>query len=256
MKQIKLLATLTLLCLAGATAQAAQYTWDTAPGTVGAGDGAITGGAGTWNLTTGNWTVDNGANDVLWGNGSGDGAIFGGTVGTVTINTGSGVTLNNLTVTNGYTFSGNTVPDTLNFAGTAPVISAIGTGTLTVNAGMTATTGLIITNNPTLTLAGSNSFTGGLTINQTTAGTMNINNSRALGLGGAGNGVTFNAVVGSDFIVLNSSGALTVTNVALTLKPGASYADMRGGTTERWHHCHECLDLGWRHHYDANTRWC
>ena len=43
--------------------RAAPVTWDTAPGTVGAGNSTITGGVGTWdpaNASNGNWTVDGG----------------------------------------------------------------------------------------------------------------------------------------------------------------------------------------------------
>jgi hypothetical protein len=57
----------TLLGLAAA-AQAEPLTWDIEPGAAGVGDGFITGGAGTWNLTNGNWTPDFGANNVAWVN--------------------------------------------------------------------------------------------------------------------------------------------------------------------------------------------
>lgn len=71
--------------LACVSAHAATLTWDITPGTVGAGDSAITGGAGTWDLTNGNWTADAGANNIAWTNG--DSAIFGGTAGIVTLGT-------------------------------------------------------------------------------------------------------------------------------------------------------------------------
>jgi hypothetical protein len=69
------------------TAHAADVTWDVTPGTVGAGDSAVTGGAGTWATTNGNWTTDGGINNVAWSNGNNDTAIFGNTAGTVTLGT-------------------------------------------------------------------------------------------------------------------------------------------------------------------------
>jgi autotransporter-associated beta strand protein len=68
--------------LAISSAHAADVTWDITPGTVGAGDSAITGGAGTWNTTNGNWTTDGGANNVAW-SGTTETAVFGGTAGAV-----------------------------------------------------------------------------------------------------------------------------------------------------------------------------
>lgn len=87
-----------LLALGSAlSASAATLTWDTAPGTVGAGNGAITSGNGAWNLTATNgvWTADAGANNIAWTNGNdatfnGGGTItFGAdalTAGTVAVN--------------------------------------------------------------------------------------------------------------------------------------------------------------------------
>ena len=105
-----------LLVVASATAQS-TLTWDTAPGTVGAGNGTITGGTGTWNTTNGNWTTDAGANNVAWVNVAGtpkNNAVFGGTAGTVTL--GEAISLRNLSFTNTagpYTITGST----LNFTG-------------------------------------------------------------------------------------------------------------------------------------------
>ena len=55
------------LALSAASAQAAIYTWVIDPGEVGAGNGTITGGSGTWNRgagANGNWTIDGGANNI------------------------------------------------------------------------------------------------------------------------------------------------------------------------------------------------
>ncbi|MBI1370614.1 MAG: hypothetical protein GC162_18405 [Planctomycetes bacterium] len=76
------------------------YTWDTSPGTIGAGNGTITGGTGTWNTTNGNWTTDAGANNVAWpGSGTDNDAVFGAAAGTVSIAAG-GVTANDITFNN------------------------------------------------------------------------------------------------------------------------------------------------------------
>src|SRR5688572_11252171 len=84
-----------LALIAGAVTSHAQLSWDTNTGTAGA-----QGGTGNW---TGNTFWNNGAANVAWTNGSS--AIFGGTVGTVTVN--SAVTANALTFSiTGYTISG------------------------------------------------------------------------------------------------------------------------------------------------------
>ena len=85
-----------LLILAGVSARA-ESTWDIAPGVIGAGDLVITPGAGTWDTSTGNWTVDGGTNNVAWVNGSD--AYFGiASAYTVAIGSGTAITVNNLTL--------------------------------------------------------------------------------------------------------------------------------------------------------------
>src|SRR5687768_14196660 len=71
--------------LALRTASAIDYTWD-AVGTPGV---APAGGTGVWNGTGLNWTNDAGATYVAWPNTDPnlDGAIFGGTAGTVSLGT-------------------------------------------------------------------------------------------------------------------------------------------------------------------------
>src|SRR4051794_33705101 len=68
----------------------ADLNWDpnAAPG--------VQGGTGVWDLSTSNWTSDNGATNTLWNS---TGAIFGGaTGGTVTIdNGGTGISATTLT---------------------------------------------------------------------------------------------------------------------------------------------------------------
>jgi autotransporter-associated beta strand protein len=114
---------------------AATLTWDIVPGTA-TGDGLITGGTGVWDLAALNWTTNGGANNLAWNNATTNDAIFGGTVGTVTL--GTGITVGNMTFnTAGYFIMG----DTLTLAGATP--------TFTVNADA----------NVHSALAGSNGFT-------------------------------------------------------------------------------------------------
>ena len=141
----------TLLCLAS-TAHAATLTWDITPGTVGAGDSAITGGAGTWDTANGNWTSDGGANNIAWTNG--DSAIFQDTGGVLTL--GAAITADDLTFsTAGYSI----VSGTLTLAGTPTITTAADASISSVIAG---TDGFTKLGAAQLTLNGSssNTFTG------------------------------------------------------------------------------------------------
>ncbi|MGC4013354.1 MAG: autotransporter-associated beta strand repeat-containing protein [Luteolibacter sp.] len=159
--------------------RAADVTWDVSPGTVGAGNGAVTGGAGTWDTTTGNWTTDGGLNNVAWVNANNDTAVFGDTAGTVTVTTATagGIKFN----TTGYTVSGGT----LTLAGT-PVIA---TGTLsgTVNSILAGSSGFSKTGTGTLTLGGVNTVTGAVSIGE---GIVIANTTTGLGATGTTNVAT------------------------------------------------------------------
>lgn len=154
--------------------RAAILTWDNTPGTIGAGDGVVSGGAGTWNTTNGNWTSDGGVNNVSWPiSGTDNEAIFGGTAGAIALDAG-GVTANKLTFNiSGYSLV--TGPLTLN--GTTPTIT-VGTGTATISSVISGSTGLTKTGDGTLMMNGTNSYTGGTTISQGT-----VISANAFGLG-------------------------------------------------------------------------
>ena len=82
-------------------------------------NGVTPGGSGTWNTSTNTWT--NGACCVKWSNVvfPPHDAVFGGTVGTVTL--GSGITAHNITFnTDGYTLAGNTIT----LSGAVPGVTA------------------------------------------------------------------------------------------------------------------------------------
>lgn len=168
------------LLLAISSTSAATVTWDTAPGTVGPGNGSVTGGAGTWNTSNGNWTVDGGANNIAWVNGNNDTAVFGGTAGTVTL--GANVTVGGLTFnTNSYTIAPGSGPFGITFGTTSTV--NVSTGVSSVSAAISGS-GIVKSGAGTLTLSGSNSFgSGTLTygINNTLLGAIRLASPNALG---------------------------------------------------------------------------
>ncbi len=92
-----------VLCAAmgAAPAHAQSLHWDIAPG-----DGAVTGGSGTWDDTTQNWTRDDGVTNEVWSDGAG--AHFGGSGGTVTID-GTQEVVGLTFTSDGYTLTGGTI---------------------------------------------------------------------------------------------------------------------------------------------------
>ncbi|MFD0895240.1 autotransporter-associated beta strand repeat-containing protein [Luteolibacter ambystomatis] len=152
----------------------AAITWDITPGTVGTGDGSVTGGAGTWNTTNGNWTTDAGATNIAWVNANNDIAVFGGTAGTVTL--GTGITVGGLTFnTAGYTITGGTL--TL-----GAITNTVAANTNATISSILAGTGssLVKTGTGSLALNATNTFSGGLVIS---AGTVTTNNVSGAGTG-------------------------------------------------------------------------
>ena len=157
--------------IACVSAHAATLTWDITPGTVGAGDSAITGGAGTWDLTNGNWTVDGGVNNIAWTDG--DSAIFGGTAGIVTL--GTPISVDTITFNSGYTVTGGTL--TLNTA--TPAIAA-NAAFGTISAVVAGANGLSLSAIGTagVYLDGANTYSGVTTVN---SGFLVARNNAALG---------------------------------------------------------------------------
>lgn len=149
--------------LLGTLSAQAQLTWDITPGVVGAGDNAITSDAGTWDVaTTGNWTSDAGANNVVWTDGSD--AIFGdaGANYNVTIADG-GVTVGDLT------YEGT---DRLMFLSATDNLGVItiksggatwntGGGEILILGNQSADTSLAISSGDTLTVNGGGTFNTG-----------------------------------------------------------------------------------------------
>ena len=212
--------------------RAAPVTWDTAPGTVGAGDSVITGGPGTWapaNASNGNWTVNGGVNNIAWSNAGNHTAVFGGASGTVTL--ASGATVGGLTFNDngGYVITGSTIT-----LGTASIITAnvnaqidsmlntatfgltfAGDGDMTVNGMITGSGGLTKSGAGTLTLLSATSnYTGKTSI---LSGTLNLNANS-----GVGPGITPAGVPGQ-------LGAATGANATIDMYNGTT---LFTGTTE------------------------
>jgi autotransporter-associated beta strand protein len=113
------------------------------------------GGTGTWNTTDLQWF--NGTVTQPWDNTAGTSATFGGSPGTVTV--GVPITAQNITfATDGYTITGGS----LTFSGAASTITTSG-GSDTINSVLGGAGQLIKAGPGTLTLTGTNTYSGGTT---------------------------------------------------------------------------------------------
>lgn len=153
--------------------------------------GSVEGGDGTWTANPGstNWTTVSG---TIPRSSNGGFAIFQGSAGTVTIDTGDGdVTASGLQfVTSGYVLTGGT----LTLTGDEPATIRVGDGTedgaatiATIESVIAGTSGLNKTDLGTLILSGENTYSGGTILS---AGTVQITADSALG--DATGGLTFN----------------------------------------------------------------
>lgn len=210
---------LSAMFLLSTLASAGTLTYDITPGSVGAGNGTITGGTGTWNLTNGNWTTNAGATNVVWANTNADEAIFGGTGGTVTVNTGMGITANKLTFNgDGYTVNGNAAADVITLAGTTPTIGVTTAGDFAyISAILAGSAELNKTGAGRLALGGVNTYTGQTTVS---SGVMVINRATSLGTIAGGTvvaaGATLdlngnNIAVGAESLTIQGTGAAATT---------------------------------------------
>ena len=197
------------------SAHSAVFTWD--------------GGTGTWDATTTNW------GGLAWGNTNADEAVFGGTPGTVTINTGTGVIANRLTFnSDGYVIDGNIPADLLTLAGTTPTINTATSQTATINAIIAGTAGLSKDGAGTLILNGANSYTG---TTELLTGTIVVGNVDALSgavtrTTGAGISILRLATDTSvSAFQLNSGTNRSYTVIADRATPGAAFTHVLGASS-------------------------
>ncbi len=184
-----------IVAIAGATsASAADLYWS---------------GDGTWDTTSQIWgTASEGPyTAATWNNGTPDSAIFEDTAGTVTLAepiTASGLQFD----TAGYTITG----DTLTFGAAGPITT---NANATIESVLAGSAGITKTGTGTLTLSGTNTYTGGTVIN---TGTVRIYSDA--NLGAADTAITFE---GSATLQNNQGGNTTIDLGArpITLNNGA-----------------------------------
>ena len=155
--------------LAAHPAGAADYTWDTktSPG--------VTGGDGTWNTSTANWTTDIGKSNVSWNTLTPGTAVFGGTAGVVKL--GKGVQAEGLTFnTTGYELKEASEGLTFTLGGTGTITSGLNI-TTTINTSIAGSVGLTKAGAGTVILAKSSDYTGDTTIS---AGALQLDKDNAL----------------------------------------------------------------------------
>ena len=195
-----------VIALVAGRAQAGNVWWDGgAVDIVTSGNGASAGATGTWNTTTLNWDAGV-APHVAWINANNDTAIFGGTVGIVTL--GTGITVGGLQFsTTAYTISNNSF--TLSFGAL--------TNAVTLNCVAAAT------------LNGQLGGSGAVTLSAalpTTAGTLTLNGTSTAGWSGAtiiNPGLTL-AISQTNQALLNTSG-ITLNGGGITLTAADSDAE-------------------------------
>ena len=193
-----------------ALAAGPQY-WDGANVTA---NNFVNGGTATWNAASTNWTNAGGTTNASW---SSDTAIFDGlAAGVVTVAGTQNFNKLQFNLT-GYTLTAGTLHAT--GAGEVNVATNV---VATINSTISGNVGLTKTGAGTLALGGTNSMTGGVTVNQ---GTLEVTASQALGIGALTVGVgTINKLnVGfiNDIHVLGTGGTgatfdVTPSNIVLS----------------------------------------
>src|SRR2546430_6059291 len=168
------------------------------------------GAQGNWNTSApALWFNGTTSTFQTWNNANLDNAIFGGTLGTVTIN--AAVIAHNLTFnTSGYTVA-RTGANTLTLSGVSPTIDVLSGVSATISSVIAGTAGLTKAGLGTLTLSGANTYTGATNVN---AGTLQAGATNTFAPTSAftvASGATlalnnFNQIIGS------LAGAGTVTN--------------------------------------------
>jgi autotransporter-associated beta strand protein len=201
----ELLRIATVVAFAGG-ANAAVFTWDNA---VTAG---IQDGAGTWDAATAKWTLDGGANNVVYGNSGtyGDSAIIGsgGAGGTITVSGGAfanTVTFGN-TVTAGYTLSGGSIA----IGGAGAAITSASTTNVTINSAVTLNADASASNATTAygTMLRLNALALGTNRLTLTAGAVYVQFGRTSGNIDVNSGATLFSAEGT--VISNTFGTITI----------------------------------------------
>jgi autotransporter-associated beta strand protein len=176
--------------------------------------GAGTGGTGVWNTTTPNWNTASDGSGSAQNFTSANRAFFGGTAGEVTIGPG-GVTASAGIVFDAFNYvvKSDASADKLTLGPFSTIAVTSNAGLATISAGIDGANGLTKTGPGTLTLTGSNVFTGIVTLS---AGGLVLGSDAALG-------DPANDLVIGDFVVLR-----VTDNV--TLGPGRSISGSSFGS--------------------------
>nr|WP_311985776.1 autotransporter domain-containing protein [Pseudomonas bharatica] len=124
-----------------------------------AADGTISGGSGTWNSASTNWTNTTGTTSNAWAN---QFAVFGGSAGTVTVDGQQSFTGLQF-LTDGYQLSGGSLA-AINAADGTLAAVRVGTGTAQISTALVGTGGIEKLDAGTLYLTGTNTYTGGTTV--------------------------------------------------------------------------------------------
>ena len=185
----------------GLSATSVPLTWNATPGTSAPQDGG-----GTWDASTSDWYT--GQSNIAWSDTNAENAIFGAGSGTAGV-----VTINGARTIGGLTFN---PAGSGNYVITGGTLSLSGSAVIAANADATISSALadsaqIFTKSGagTLTLSGTNSYTGPTFVN---GGTLRIMGSSA------GSAVTVNS--GGTLSGVGTTGAVTV-SAGGTLSPGA-----------------------------------
>jgi fibronectin-binding autotransporter adhesin len=196
-------------------AHAADRYWDinrTLPGL---------GGAGTWDLSTTFWGADDdgvAGPYAAWSNAALDDAYFTGTGGAISLSTP--ITAHSLFFTaNGYSLTGST----LTLAGVNPTITTNAGVTVSISSALAGTAGLIKSGTGALILTGTNTFTGGVTVN---AGSLSVDHNAALGA--LSNGITMASGTSLSSTTTLSGRTVTLNGGLITLSGAAGSARFTG----------------------------
>ncbi|ESZ15743.1 phosphomannomutase [Mesorhizobium sp. L2C085B000] len=189
----------------------------------------VNGGNGTWRAAGDqNWTDSTGLFAAPFANASF--AIFQGAAGTVTVdNTNGQVQAAGMQfATNGYLVQGGPIE----LVGGASIIR-VGDGTgagaayvATINSSLTGNSQLVKTDLGTLVLSGTNSYTGGTSIN---GGTVRI--SQDANLGNAAGGLTFGGGTLNTIADITTGRAVTLAGAGTFLTNGGTTTTLTGGIT-------------------------